>query len=257
MPFKPLSSLRRGFGAFWRVVDATRRLVLNLLFLLVAVLLLRLMFGGSVKPLTPDTALVLELKGDLVEQYSTSVRETMFDNLGGYSRRTVRLRDVLTVLDTAAADPNITSVLLLLDEMDGGGLAMLHEFGAALDRVKAAGKKVVAWGGTYDQKRYLVASHADEVYVHPMGMVLIEGFGRHRNYYRDALDKLGVTVNLMKVGTYKSFASRMSATARPMRRRKPTPCSTTRCGRITRARSRKIASWRPARSAPALNNCPS
>jgi protease-4 len=39
-----------------------------------------------------------------------------------------------------------------------------------------------------------------------MGMVLIEGFGRHRNYYRDALDKVGVTVNLMKVGTYKSFA---------------------------------------------------
>jgi protease-4 len=94
----------------------------------------------------------------------------------------------------------------MLDEMDGAGLAMLHEVGAAIDRVKAAGKPVVAWGGTYDQKRYLLASHATEVYVHPMGMVLIEGFGRHRNYYRDALDKVGVTVNLMKVGTYKSFA---------------------------------------------------
>src|SRR5206468_8175047 len=72
--------------------------------------------------------------------------------------------------------------------------------------VKAAGKTVVAWGGTYDQKRYLVAAHANEVYLHPMGMVMIEGFGHHRNYYRDALDKIGVTVNLMKVGTYKSFA---------------------------------------------------
>src|SRR5205823_12212512 len=75
-----------------------------------------------------------------------------------------------------------------------------------IDRVKASGKTVVAWSGNYDQKRYLVAAHASEVYVHPMGMVIIEGFGRHRNYYRDALDKLGVTVNLMKVGTYKSFA---------------------------------------------------
>ncbi|UUZ47961.1 S49 family peptidase [Massilia sp. B-10] len=65
---------------------------------------------------------------------------------------------------------------------------------------------MVAWGGAYDQKRYLLASHADEVYLHPMGNVMIEGFGRHRNYYRDALDKLGVTVNLMKVGTYKSAA---------------------------------------------------
>jgi protease-4 len=72
--------------------------------------------------------------------------------------------------------------------------------------VKAAGKRVVVWGGNFDQKRYLIAAHASEIYLHPMGMVLIEGFGRHRNYYRDALDKVGVTVNLMKVGTYKSFA---------------------------------------------------
>src|SRR5205085_7613612 len=100
----------------------------------------------------------------------------------------------------------INSVVLLLDEMDGGGLASLREFGAAVERVKAAGKTVVARGGTYDQKRYMVASHASQVYLHPMGMVMIEGFGHYRNYYRDALDKLGVTVNLMKVGTYKSFA---------------------------------------------------
>jgi protease-4 len=126
--------------------------------------------------------------------------------LSGNARHLIQLRDVLTVLDTAARDSNISSVVLLLDEMDGGGLASLREFGAAVERVKAAGKTVVAWGGTYDQKRYLVASHASEVYLHPMGMVLIEGFGHHRNYYRDALDKVGVTVNLMKVGTYKSFA---------------------------------------------------
>lgn len=206
MAFKPLSSLRRGFGAFWRTLDATRRFILNLLFLLIVVFLLWAMFGGGVRPLSPKTSLVLELKGELVEQHHGSVRESLMSGLGGDVRRTVQLRDVLKVLDAAAKDDNISSVVLLLDQMDGGGLAMLHEFGAAIDRVRAAGKTVVAWGGSYDQKRYLVASHANEVYVHPMGMVLIEGFGRHRNYYRDALDKVGVTVNLMKVGTYKSFA---------------------------------------------------
>ena len=207
MSFKPLSSLRRGAGMLCRALDTTRRTVLNLLFLLIVILLLWVVFGGGgAKPLATNTALVLELKGDLVEQYQGTLRDTLLDNVGGDSKRTIRMRDVLTVLDAAAKDPNITSVVLLLDEMNGGGLAMLHEIGAAIERVKAAGKKVVAWGGTYDQKRYLLASHADEVYLHPMGMVLIEGFGRHRNYYRDALDKLGVTVNLMKVGTYKSFA---------------------------------------------------
>jgi len=206
MSFKPLSSLRRGIGMFWRGLDTTRRFVLNSLFLLVVVVLLVAIFTGGPKPLVSKTALVLELRGDLVEEHTGGLRDALLANVGGEVRRMVELRDLLVVLDAAAKDKNISSVYLLLDELDGGGLAMLHEVGAAIDRVKAAGKPVIAWGGSFDQKRYLLASHASEVYVHPMGMVLIEGFGRHRNYYREALDKLGVTVNLMKVGTYKSFA---------------------------------------------------
>jgi protease-4 len=206
MSFKPLSSLRRGLGALWRGLDATRRFVLNLIFLLILVAFAWALFGGGLKPLAPKTALVLDLKGELVEERAGSVRDSVVAGLSGNARRLVRLPDVLKALDGAAKDANVTDVLLLLDEMDGGGLASLREIGAAVERVKAAGKRVVAWGGTFDQKRYLVAAHASEIYLHPMGMVLIEGFGHHRNYYRDALDKVGVTVNLMKVGTYKSFA---------------------------------------------------
>jgi protease-4 len=206
MPFKPMTTLRRGLGSLWRGLDATRRFVLNLLFLIILIMLLWAMFGGGIKPLAPKTALVLDLKGELVEEKAGSVRDSAVAALSGNARRLIQLRDVLNALDAAAKDSNINSVVLLLDEMDGGGLASLREFGAAVERVKAAGKTVVAWGGTYDQKRYMVASHASQVYLHPMGMVMIEGFGRHRNYYRDALDKVGVTVNLMKVGTYKSFA---------------------------------------------------
>ncbi|KFI06609.1 signal peptide peptidase SppA [Massilia sp. BSC265] len=206
MAFKPLSALRRAFGMLWHAVDVSRRTFMNLLFLLFVILVVMITTSGGVKPIGEKTALVLELKGDLVEQYQSSFQDTVLDSVGGDSKRSVRLRDLLRVLDTASKDKNIGTVVLLLDQMDGGGLAQLREIGAAIDRVKASGKRVVAWGGTYDQKRYLVASHADEVYVHPMGMVLIEGFGGRRNYYRDALDKLGVTVNLIKVGTYKSFA---------------------------------------------------
>jgi protease-4 len=206
MSFKPMTSLRRGLGSLWRGLDATRRFVLNFLFLIILIMLLWAMFGGGIKPLAPKTALVLDLKGELVEEKAGSVRDSAVAALSGNARRLIQLRDVLNALDAAAKDSNINSVVLMLDEMDGGGLASLREFGAAVERVKAAGKTVVAWGGTYDQKRYMVASHASQVYLHPMGMVMIEGFGRHRNYYRDALDKVGVTVNLMKVGTYKSFA---------------------------------------------------
>ncbi|RSZ57923.1 signal peptide peptidase SppA [Massilia atriviolacea] len=207
MSFKPLSALRRGFGMFWSVLDSTRRGVLNLLFLMIVVLLLMAVFGGGVKPMATKTALVVELKGDLVEQHSGNVRDALMANVGGGEvRKSVQLRDVLTVLDSAAKDPQIGSVLLLLDQMDGAGLAMLNEVGLAVDRVKAAGKPVIAWGSSFDQRQYRIASHATQIYMHPMGAVHIEGFGRYRNYYRDALDKVGVTVNLMKVGTYKSFA---------------------------------------------------
>jgi protease-4 len=206
MSFKPVSSLRRGIGALWRGIDATRRFVLNLLFLIILIAVLWAMFGGGIKPLAPKTALVLDLKGELVEERAGSARDAVVAGLSGNGRHLIQLRDVLHALDTAAKDPNIASVVVLMDEMDGGGLAMLHEIGAGIDRVRAAGKTVVAWGSSYDQKRYLVAAHANEVYMHPMGSLLIKGFGHHRNYYRDALDKVGVTVNLLKVGTYKSFA---------------------------------------------------
>lgn len=192
---------------FWSAVDSTRRGVLNVLFLIIVVILLMAIFGGGVKPMATKTALVLEVKGDLVEQHSGNVRDALMANVGGGDvRKSVQLRDVLTVLDSAAKDPQISSVLLLLDQMDGAGLAMLNEVGLAVERVKAAGKPVIAWGSNFDQRQYRIASHATQVYMHPMGSVHIEGFGRYRNYYRDALDKVGVTVNLIKVGTYKSFA---------------------------------------------------
>jgi protease-4 len=206
MSFKPISSLRRGIGALWRGLDATRRFVLNLIFLIILIAFFWALFGGGLKPLAPKTALVLDLKGELVEERAGSVRDSVVAGLSGNGRRLVRLPDVLKALDGAAKDGNVNEVLVLLDELDGGGLASVREIGAGIERVKAAGKRVVVWGGNFDQKRYLIAAHASEIYLHPMGMVLIEGFGRHRNYYRDALDKVGVTVNLMKVGTYKSFA---------------------------------------------------
>ncbi|GAB2864272.1 signal peptide peptidase SppA [Pseudoduganella ginsengisoli] len=201
------SYVRRGFGFAWRALDAGRRAIFNLIFLIVLLALAWAIIFGGPKPLSEKTTLVLDLKGELVEQSPSSVRDALKANLtGSEAHRTVVLRDVLTVLDAAAKDPNVGGALLLLDDMDGGGQASLREVARAVERFKASGKKVVAWGNNYSQRQYLVAAHANEVYVHPMGGVMLEGFGRHRNYYRDALDKIGITVNLMKVGTYKSFA---------------------------------------------------
>ena len=202
-----VSRIGSGLAYAWRALDFGRRAILNVLFLIVLVVIAIAFFTGGPKPLGAKTMLVLDLKGELVEQGSAGVRDAVKANLtGGEVRRTVQLRDVRNVLDTAARDPQIAGAILLLDELEGGGQASLREVAGAIERFKASGKKVVAWGSSYSQRQYLVAAHASEVYLHPMGAVLLEGFGRHRNYYRDALDKIGVTVNLLKVGTYKSFA---------------------------------------------------
>ena len=206
MSLNPFPPLRRGIVFLWRTLDATRRLVLNLLFLAIVGAVLYALFGGGLKPLAPKTTLVLDLQGQLVEQHSGGVREALISNVRGDAKKTVQLRDVLTVLDAAGKDPSIGGAVLLMDDLEGGGQASLHEVAGALDRFRATGKKITAWGSSYNQRQYLVAAHASEVLLHPMGGVMLDGFGRYRNYYRDALDKVGVTVNLMKVGTYKSFA---------------------------------------------------
>jgi len=111
---------------------------------------------------------------------------------------------VLAALDAAATDPRIGRVLILLDDMGSAGLATLREIATAVGRVRAGGKQVIAWGSALDQRRYYLAAHADQVLLHPFGRVVLQGFGGYRNYYRDALESIGVTVNVFKVGRYKS-----------------------------------------------------
>ena len=193
------------FRRLWWLVDGTRRLLLNLLFLALIGALVWAFATRGPAALQDKTVLVLNLRGPVVEQYSGSWRDTALGRARGDEPGQVQLRDVLDVLDAAAKDPQITQALLILDEFQGAGLATLREISVALQRFKASGKPVVAWGSRFDQRQYHVASAASEVLLHPMGMVQLEGFGRYRNYYRDALDKLGVTVNLVRVGTYKSF----------------------------------------------------
>ncbi|MCV2362252.1 signal peptide peptidase SppA [Paucibacter sp. DJ1R-11] len=193
-------------GKFWWLLDASRRALLNLFLLLLVVLLLVGLFSRGPTPLKDKTTLVLNLQGPLVEQFSGSARDQAMAQLQGKHQQQTRLRDVLATLDAAAFDPQIGSVLLQLDEFSGAGLAGLGEVAAALDRFKAKGKPVLAYGDGYNQRGYYLAARANEVYLHPMGMVMIEGFGRYRTYYKDALDRLGVSANVLRVGAFKNAA---------------------------------------------------
>jgi len=200
------ASARTWFGRFWRLVDASRRAVFNLLFLAIVVIGVIAWLKSGPPPLAAKTALVLDLQGIVAEQKSGNLRQSALNGLRGDTGQKVQLRDVRDVLEAAAKDPKIERLVLILDDLEGAGTATMHEIAGSIDRFKATGKQVVAWGSSYDQRQYFIASHADEVLLHPLGMVYLEGYGRYRNYYKDALDRLGISVNLKRVGTYKSAA---------------------------------------------------
>ena len=201
--------IARFFKGLWDAMNFTRRLVFNLLFFGLLVVILALMSAGeTVRPLLDGTTLVIAPEGRLVEQYSTDpATRALARIMGDDKAREVQLRDLLRAIDAAKDDKRIGQVLLRTDRMAFSGYASLREVADALSELRAAGKQVIAFGETFDQNQYLLAAQADEVYLDPMGGLLLEGLGRYRLYYREGLqDKLGVDVHLFKVGEYKSAA---------------------------------------------------
>ncbi|MCB1627466.1 MAG: signal peptide peptidase SppA [Xanthomonadales bacterium] len=196
--------MRRLWNGFWGFIDGTRRVVLNLIFLLVLIFIVSALFGLGGRQMEPGTALLLQPKGEIVEQYSADPGDRVLAQLTGDQIAEVQLRDVLRALESAATDPNIDRVVIRTEQFLGAGLATLREVGRAIDAVKASGKEVLAYGDWFDQRGYYLAARADRIYLNPNGGVLLEGLGRNRLYYRSLLEKLKVDVHVFRVGEYKS-----------------------------------------------------
>ncbi len=202
------------FIGLWDVMNFTRRLILNLLFFGLLLLLLMAfvaalgMGASSTKVLHERTTLVIAPEGRLVEQYSTDpVSRALAKALGERNAGEVQLRDLIRAIEAARDDKKIERVLLDLDKLQPSGFASLREVAGALQELRAAGKQVLAFSQSMGQSQYLLAAQADEVYLDPMGGLLLEGLGRYRQYFRTGLqEKLGVDVHLFKVGQYKSAA---------------------------------------------------
>src|SRR5205085_5881502 len=91
-----------------------------------------------------------------------------------------------------------------LSDFNGGGATAISDLADAVRRVRASGKPVVAYGVGYTDDSYALAAAASEIWLNPLGGVLISGPGGSNLYYKGLLDKLGVTANVYRVGTYKS-----------------------------------------------------
>lgn len=197
--------LRRFFTGIWDAVNFTRRLVLNLIFLII-LLAFFMALSARAPLLQPRTALVLDLKGHLVEQYRNDAGSRALERMLGNRTTEYQLREVLEVIQRASKDPNIERIVLLPDDLRGAGMASLMEIGQALERFRSSGKEVVAVSDGMTQLPYLLSTHADQILLHPDGAILLNGFASYRGYYKDLLDKLSVTIHLFRVGEFKSAA---------------------------------------------------
>ncbi len=193
----------RFFRALWNTVNFTRRLVFNLIFVFLLVIFFGAMFAKAPK-IAERTALVVDPKGAIVEQFTAAPAQRAIDKIAGNERREVQLRDLVHALDSAAKDTRIERVVFIPDEISSVGQASSREIAAAFDRVKTAGKEVITVSNGMSQSQYLLAAHSSQILLHPDGAVLLEGLGRYHTYYKEALDKLGVDVHVFRVGEYKS-----------------------------------------------------
>src|SRR5687768_1486959 len=193
------------FGGIFRGLDILRKF-LHLVLLLVIFGIIVGALRTSIPHVADKSALVIAPKGEIVEQLSGSPVDQALARAQGAAQEETLLWDLVDAIKAAKKDARIAAVVLDLNYMSGGGQPTLAELNAAIRDFRSSGKKVVAHATAFLQESYYVAAAADEIYVDPMGLVAIDGYERYRTYYKDLFDKLGVEVNLFRVGAYKSAA---------------------------------------------------
>lgn len=190
-------------GKIWRLLVGIKD-GLALLFLLMFFMMLFAILAARPNPgKVRDGALMLDLSGFVVEERSQiDPLETLLSGeepIGEYPVHTL-----VHALETAAKDDRISAVALDLSGFMGGGQVQLREVGEALDTVRAADKPVIAYSLGFADDGMLLAAHASEVWVDPLGGAVITGPGGERLYYADLIEKLKVDAKVYRVGTYKS-----------------------------------------------------
>ncbi len=200
--------LKKLFSAIGSLLKFVRNSIINVCVFIIGLVLISAFFSSEeTVTVQNESALVLNLSGDLVIQKRFISPFQQLENeiaAGPDQFREVLLQDVLTAISRAKDDARITTIVLDVSRLNRAGLDKLFSINAALEDFKSTGKTVNVNADYYSQNQYLLASSADNLFMHPMGAVFLDGFGRYQNYYKDALEKFNITAHVFRVGTYKS-----------------------------------------------------
>lgn len=198
-------SIRRIFSGIGRAISWLRVVLLNVAFLIFLVVFMAAIFKSApVIDVQEGSALLIAPKGVIVEQQTVLDPFTSLMQSANEEESETRLWDIVDAIDEATADSRISALILKLDGVVGLGLVKAEEIGRAVQAFKATDRPVIAYGEYYSQSTYRLASEADEIYMHPMGVVFMSGFDVYRNYFKSLLDTLLVDFHVFRVGEYKS-----------------------------------------------------
>lgn len=187
----------------WQLLVAIKDGLALLFLMMFFALLYGVMMARPSPGIVHEGALLLRLNGAVVEEpKSIDPLERLFSSEAPLVE--YRSRDLVRAIRAAATDDRIKAVVLDLSRFTGGGMVSLQEVGKALDELRAAKKPVLAYAMAYADDGMLLAAHASEVWVDPMGGAFVMGPGGNRLYYGRLIEKLKVTANVFRVGTYKS-----------------------------------------------------
>ncbi len=197
---------------FWRFMGYlggaltwVRNTLANLLFIIIILILLAAIGANAPQPLPESFALRIAPTGVLVDQRSYIDPTSLLLSDENPDENETVVSELVEAINKAAKDKRVTHLVLEPGLLMGGGLSKMNEIGQALENFKQSDKKIIAVSDNYSQEQYYLASFADEIYLHDMGVVEITGYGRYMNYYKTALDKLGVTIHAFRSGKYKDY----------------------------------------------------
>ncbi len=197
------SWIKRLFHALWRGADALRKILHLLVLVFIFSIVIAVLSAGA--PQVPaSAALLIQPQGVLVEQLEGDPFDRGLAELMGEATSQSLVREIIDGLEFAADDKRITAAVLDLRGFRGADLSKLQRVAAALVSFRESGKPVIAHADYFSQGGYYLAAHADEVYMHPEGLLLLQGFGAYRNYYKDAIDTLKIDWNVFRAGNFKS-----------------------------------------------------
>ena len=197
-----------GAKKFWRIVFGT---MVGLFFSSIIVSILSFIFmvgiiaavssGSSSTVVEKNTVLKIKLDCDITERTADNPFDGM--DLGAYSKSSIGLNDILKALKAAATDDNISGIYLNVYDVPAA-FATVEEIRNAIIEFKESGKFVYAYSEGYSQRGYYLASAADKVFLHEKGEMEFRGLAMQVMFYKGLLDKLGVEMQVIRHGQFKS-----------------------------------------------------